>query len=75
MEPYKNLSGDSGVVAFEIRSDSIIIEFKDDGLYLYTYASAGKDNIEQMKRLADNGKGLCTFVTRHVRYNYTQKIP
>ena len=46
MERYKNLSGESGVVAYEIDSDSIKVEFEDGGLYLYKYTSTGITKIE-----------------------------
>ena len=41
MERYKNLSGDSGVVAYQIKPDSIDVKFEDGWIYLYTYKSAG----------------------------------
>jgi hypothetical protein len=44
MERYKNLGGDSGVVAYEIGADSIKVGFSDGSLYLYTYGSAGQYN-------------------------------
>jgi hypothetical protein len=74
MKRYKNLSGDSGVVAYETGSDSIKVEFADDGLYLYTYERIGAANIEQMKVLAASGKGLATFINRHVREKYAAKL-
>jgi len=65
MELYKNLSGDSGVKAFEIGPDYIRVQFHDGVLYLYTYQSAGRDSVDQMKQLAKAGKGLCTFLNQH----------
>ena len=56
MERYKNLGHDSGISGFEIGTDSIIIEFRQGGTYLYNYESAGESNIEQMKTLAVDGK-------------------
>ena len=74
MERYKNLSGESGVVAYEIDSDSIKVEFEDGGLYLYTYASTGITKIEKMKALASSGRGLATFIVRHVREAYAARL-
>jgi len=74
MERYKNLGGDSGVVAYEIADDSIKVEFSDGSLYLYNYQSAGSDNIEQMKGLAIAGKGLNSFINRNVRKKYASKL-
>ncbi len=74
MEQYKNLAGNSGVVAFEIGSDSIQVQFSSGSIYEYTDSSAGTKNIDEMKRLAQCGKGLSTFISRHVRDKYAQKL-
>ena len=71
METYKNLGGDSGVVAYEISSDRITVEFKGSSrLYVYSYASAGRNNVEQMKTLARSGRGLHSFIMRNVKDLY-----
>ena len=46
MERYMDIDGDSGAYAYEIGPDSIRVQFEDGGIYLYTYASAGPQNIE-----------------------------
>lgn len=74
MERYANLGGDSGVTHYEIGDDSIIVEFRDGGMYLYTYASAGRSNIDQMKSLAQRGEGLNEFINRYVRKRYARKL-
>jgi hypothetical protein len=74
MERYKNLSRDSGVVAYEIGRDSVTVKFHDGATYLYTYASAGEPNVEQMKVLAVTGRGLSTFIARHARMAYAAKL-
>lgn len=73
MERYKNLGGNSGVVAYEIGSDFIRVQFSDGSIYLYTYASAGSHNIEHMKQLARNGQGLNSFINTIVRKAYARK--
>lgn len=73
MESYKNLGGDSNVAAYEIGSDSIKVQFRDDTLYTYTYQSAGQSNIEQMKSLAIAGQGLNSFINRVVKKSYASK--
>lgn len=73
MERYKNLSGDSGVVAYELGPDFIKVEFGDGVIYLYTYQSAGSHNVEHMKRLATSGKGLSSFISTTVRKQYASK--
>jgi hypothetical protein len=74
MERYRNLGGDSGVVAYEIGDDSIMVQFRDGSLYLYNYQSAGRDNIEHMKELAVSGEGLNSFINRVVRKRYASKL-
>jgi len=74
MERYKNLGGDSGVVAYEIGDDSIKVAFSDGSLYLYSYGSAGHHNIEKMKELAGAGSGLNNFINTNVRNKYASKL-
>ncbi|MCR4427652.1 MAG: hypothetical protein NUW23_15980 [Firmicutes bacterium] len=73
MERYANLGGDSGVVAYEIGDDFVRVQFWDGSIYLYTYASAGVNNIERMKELARGGQGLNAFINRYVRKAYARK--
>jgi hypothetical protein len=75
MERYKNLSGDSGVVAYEIGPDFIKVRFSDGAVYVYDYASAGRHNIEQMKQLAGKGRGLSSFISTTVRQAFVRKEP
>jgi hypothetical protein len=73
MERYRNLGGDSGIVAYESGPDFIRVQFSDGAIYLYTYASAGAQNIEYMKQLASSGQGLNSFINRAVRKAYARK--
>jgi len=74
MEPYKNRGGDSNVVAYEVATDSIKVQFRDGSVYLYTYQSTGQDAIERMKALATDGHGLNSYITRFVRKRYASKL-
>jgi hypothetical protein len=74
MERYKNLSGDSGVAAYEIGQGSITVQFKDGAVYLYTNQSTGAANIAEMQRLAVAGQGLNSFINRIARKGYAQKL-
>jgi hypothetical protein len=70
MQRYENLSGSSGVSAFEIGDGWIIVEFAGDEsatvrCYRYTEASAGAQAIREMQQLARGGRGLATFIARH----------
>jgi len=73
VERYRNLGGDSGIVAYEIGPDFIRVQFSDGAGYLYTYASAGSHNIEHMKQLARRGQGLNSFINTTVRKAYAGK--
>jgi hypothetical protein len=73
MERYRDIDGDSGVAEYEQGTDYIRVKFKDGSVYLYTYASAGSNNIEEMKRLAAAGDGLNAFINKNVRKRYARK--
>jgi hypothetical protein len=73
MQRYRNLSGNSGVAAYETGADFIRIQFADGGIYRYDNASTGPRNIEELKRLAARGQGLATFINVHVRDAYALK--
>jgi len=62
MEKYANLSGRSSAREFEIYDRAIIIGFKEGSYYLYDYTKPGRENVETMKKLAREGKGLVNFV-------------
>jgi hypothetical protein len=73
MERYKNISGTSGIVAFEITADSITVLFKDGKHYLYTTGSAGIQNVSAMQTLAKAGSGLNNYINKNVRKRYSRK--
>ena len=65
MIPYKSKTGKrSGVTAYRIEDDRIIIEFNNLEKYTYSYRSAGKTAIEKMKSLAIAQRGLSTFISK-----------
>jgi len=55
----------SGVIAYEIGEDFIIIKFKSGAPYTYTYATAGANAVEKMKQLAVAQKGLSTYISQN----------
>lgn len=75
MPLYKNLGGESAVSSYEFGTDWIEIVFQGSRArtYLYTYASAGRSNVEEMKRLAHLGEGLNSFIMRNVKTLYASK--
>lgn len=73
MQNYKNLGGDSNVAAFEMGINSIKVKFKDGSVYLYNTGSAGFSRIEEMKKIALEGRGLNSYINRYVRKGYASK--
>jgi hypothetical protein len=74
MQRYGNLSGNSGVVAYEISPRSIKLKFQDGRTYVYSYDRPGPEHVEAMKVLARSGRGLSTYVARHVRDDYEGRL-
>ena len=62
MKRYGNRHGNSGVAAYGEADNFIRIRFTSGSIYLYTYDSAGEDDIEEMKALAREGEGLTRFI-------------
>jgi hypothetical protein len=71
---YTNNTGASNINSYHYESDRITVTFNGGATYLYTYTSAGAQEIEQMKTLADSGQGLNSFINRNVRLSYAEKI-
>jgi len=74
MEPYKNLGGDSGISAYDIGTGSITVYFQDGSAYLYNSIKPGTSAVNEMIRLARNGSGLNSYISRIIKKNYYRKI-
>jgi hypothetical protein len=74
MYRYKNLGGESGVVAYDIDAGQIIVQFRNGDRYLYTEDSAGAANVAKMQELAKAGHGLSAFISQHVHDRYERKM-
>jgi hypothetical protein len=74
MIPYANVNGNSGVTAYQVEGDAITVEFRGGAAYKYTYASTGAANVEQMKALAQAGRGLGTFISQVVKKAYESRV-
>lgn len=72
MKRYKNISGHSGVVAYESGPNSIVVKFVDGSLYLYDERLPGREHVDAMKRRAARGEGLNTYISRFVRTSCTK---
>ncbi|MES2320722.1 MAG: hypothetical protein V4633_00490 [Pseudomonadota bacterium] len=73
MRRYQDLGKGSGVDAYCIGDEMISVRFIDGTTYDYTYASTGRDNVEQMKALARAGRGLAHFIKHNVRGNFERQ--
>jgi len=74
MQRYKNASGESGVVAYDIDAGAITVQFRGGDRYLYTEDSAGAANVARMQELARAGHGLSSFISQHVHDRYARKL-
>lgn len=75
MTPYANLAGDSGVEAYRPGARQLTVRFAGGVEYVYTYASAGRDHVENMKLLAQAGQGLATYISQYAHDAYASKRP
>lgn len=73
MQIYKNLGGNSNIIAFELGDDYIDVQFNKGMIYRYSYISAGILKVNEMKRLALQGYGLNSYIMRNARINYEFK--
>lgn len=74
MNKYRNLGGNSGVIGYDETDDTIIVYFKDGWKYVYSNYSAGINNIITMKKYANQGMGLNSFINKYVKKNYSKKF-
>jgi hypothetical protein len=62
---YANRSGHSGVLAYKLIRSGIQVQFDRGPPYEYTAALTGADHVEAMRRLAEQGRGLASYISRH----------
>lgn len=74
MIAYDNKNQNSGIDAYELGDDFIRIRFTSGAVYEYTNDSAGPAEIEHMKYLAVQGKGLNSYLNRAVHERYSRKL-
>lgn len=75
MKTYRNLSGTSNIQCYDITDDAIHVVFQSGTHrhYLYNHERPGKAMVDEMKRLAAEGRGLCTYISRAVKDNYAKR--
>jgi hypothetical protein len=64
-KPYRNRGGDAGIVAYDYGPDWIQLWYVRGGSYTYPANLIGAANLRAMKRLAEVGDGLTSFVNTH----------
>lgn len=74
MRPYRNEATDSGVVAYEVGPDFIKIAFHGGHTYLYDNEKPGRAEVDQMKKLAAQGRGLSTYISQEIRDRFAMKL-
>lgn len=74
MQPYANKSGISGIKAFELDDDAIVVWFASGEGYRYAAERPGKAHVEAMRQHAMEGVGLATYINRYVRDEYAEKL-
>ncbi|MCF8278325.1 MAG: hypothetical protein K9J17_16475 [Flavobacteriales bacterium] len=74
MEPYKNNSGSSIVVAYQLKANGIAVKFTDGGIYEYDEKHTGKQHIKHMKQFAEAGEGLGTYIQTVTKYGYSKQV-
>ena len=74
MEKYRDIDGNSGISAYEVGDDFIIVRFKKGGMYLYNYFTTGSCHVNNMIRLARLGNGLNGYINLNTKHFYARKI-
>lgn len=74
LKPYRSPKQNSGVTRYALGPDYIVIEFKSTAGYRYDSRSPGRRKVQIMKKLAQQGSGLATFINQNVHDNYAEKL-
>ncbi|MFC5578832.1 hypothetical protein ACFPOA_12520 [Lysobacter niabensis] len=74
MTAYRNRGGDSGVAAYALLADALIVRFDDGATYLYGPARPGRHHVGRMKSLAMSGRGLNAYIRRYVREKHQAQL-
>jgi len=74
MRAYGNKRGGTGVVAYDMGPDWIVLRFVDGSTYRYDRHHPGPYHVAEMQRLAEAGSGLSTYLNRYVRDDYAARL-
>jgi hypothetical protein len=70
---YKNKGGNSSVRSTQASQDKIKVKFSDNSTYVYSKESAGTRRVNTMKKLAEEGQGLNSYINRRAYELYESK--
>ena len=62
MKDYANLSGNSGVMQYDAEDEYVIVMFTSGNFIGYNYDDYGKQTVDKIKELAEQGFGLNRFL-------------
>jgi|SRR4249919_1341962 len=71
---YRNHNGHSAVVAYAVMPEAIAVQFLDGAVYLYSHDCPGRLHVGRMKVLARDGRGLSTYISRHVGNRFAARL-
>ncbi|HET6431790.1 hypothetical protein [Dyella sp.] len=74
MKRYRNLSGHSGVTAYQCGDGFIRVRFVNGDTYEYTDQVPGPEHVRNLCFCAEAGEGLATYISRFVRDAYARKL-
>lgn len=71
--PYRNLAGNSPIRSYEFGLSLIRVWFDDGKGYEYDSWRPGSEHVDVMRRLAEDGQGLATYINKYVK-TYARKL-
>jgi len=67
-QPYRNQGGNSQILSYETGNEFLKVEFAETGaVFKFSYRTAGKRHVDEMKRLAQSGEGLDKYICENMR--------
>jgi hypothetical protein len=70
---YANIGGNSGVASYDYGPDWMVVNFTTGSRYIYTLKSTTPESMGYLKKYAQEGKGLNSYIMRMLREDYAGK--
>jgi hypothetical protein len=71
---YANHGGHSMVAAYAVVPDGVLIQFRDGHVVLYNHDCPGRRHVGRMKVLAREGRGLGSYIARHIGNRFAARV-